>query len=194
MRRRRGDGRRVIPSARLDGVARIPIFSRIRARCVFTGLMLIESSSAICSVDLPAPMRDRICDSRDQGLQDARAGASFALPRLHDLLGLRRRAFEARRVPVAVGRERGRGSRARSRATLPAARREVRRGAHQPNHRARHPLVNTLFVFDEPGRAGANSWLTNGGNDGAAIAQRLHGAQPAYFETNAVERVAGRVD
>src|SRR2546426_10174434 len=64
--------------------------------------------------------------ARDQGLQDARARAAFALPRLHTLLGLRRRASEARRAPVALGREGGRGPRARSCAAIPAARSAVR--------------------------------------------------------------------
>ncbi len=70
----------------------------------------------------------------DQGLQDARARALVALPCLHALRGLRRRAPQARRAAVARRDEGGRGSRTRSRAAFPAARRQVR-----PRETARTP-------------------------------------------------------
>src|SRR5258708_6974522 len=63
----------------------------------------------------------------DQGLQDARARALVALPRLHALFGLQRRAPEARGAAVARWDEGGRRPRARSRAALYAAGREIRR-------------------------------------------------------------------
>src|SRR6266571_2959543 len=88
--------------------------------------------------------------ARDQGLQDARARAPVALPRLYALRRLRRRTAQARRAAVAAGDERGRGRGDGRPASAPAGRRDVRRGRARETPRADDAQPHAAFGGPHP--------------------------------------------